>query len=242
MKTIDINCDLGEGSGNDSAIMPYISSCSIACGGHAGSKKTILNSLALAQDEDVKTGAHPAYQDIENFGRISLNIPLSQLKDSLRKQLDLFYTLCSNVNHVKPHGALYNDMFKDTEKAEAFIETLTEYDPFAKVYCSPNSALSRAVEKVGMTVVLEGFGDRAYDSCGHLLDRSLPGAVLTHKDDIATNVLNIVMNQFVVTRSSTHLPLVVQTLCMHGDEKNVVENLKHLNNVLENHQVHVSSL
>lgn len=241
MKTIDINCDLGEGSGNDAALMPYISSCSIACGGHAGSKDTLKSSLVLAHDWEVKTGAHPAYPDPDNFGRRSLNISTTKLQDALRVQLDLFYALCSKVHHVKPHGALYNDMFCDCEKAEAFVETLSEYDPYSKVYCSPKSALSIAVKKAGMIPVLEGFGDRAYDGNGQLVSRSLPGAVLSQKEEVARQVLEIVFNQSVSTLEGNSCPLAVQTLCMHGDGENVVENLKHLNGVLKKNQIDVAS-
>ncbi len=242
MKTIDINCDLGEGSGNDAAIMPYISSCSIACGGHAGTKKTVLKSLALAETENVKTGAHPAYQDPENFGRISQDISGVKLQEVLRKQLDLFFTLCSDVNHIKPHGALYNDMFYDVEKAETFIATVAEYDPLSKIYCSPNSALAAAAKKAGMTVVLEGFGDRAYSRSGALVNRSLPGAVLIEKTQVANNALSIVLNQRVKTIDEFQIPLVVQTLCMHGDGENIVENLRHLKAILKINKVNVTAV
>ena len=242
MTTIDINCDLGEGSGNDAAIMPYISSCSIACGGHAGSKATVLESLSLAQAKNVKTGAHPAYEDPENFGRISRPISGLKLQETLRKQLDLFFTLCSDVNHIKPHGALYNDLFQDAEKAEAFIATVAEYDSFTKVYCSPNSALSEAAKKAGMTVVLEGFGDRAYRRNGTLVKRSLPGAVITEKNGVANHALNIILNQTVMSLEDIPIPLAVQTLCMHGDGENVVENLRHLNAVLNKNNVNVAAV
>ena len=242
MKTIDINCDLGEGSGNDAALVPYISSCSIACGGHAGNKATILKSIHNAQDLGVKTGAHPAYPDPENFGRISMKITPKKLQDALRSQLDLFYTLCADVNHIKPHGALYNDMHDDYEKAAAFVEVSKEYASNPKLYCSPNSALARVAQEEGMIVVHEGFGDRAYTPTGKLVSRSHPKALLTDKDQVAKQVLSIVSDKRIITLEGQPIPLNVQTLCMHGDGKNVVENLKHLNQVLKKNAIHVVSV
>ena len=242
MKTIDINCDLGEGSGNDAALVPYISSCSIACGGHAGNKATILKSIHNAQDLGVKTGAHPAYPDPENFGRISMKITPKKLQDALRSQLDLFYTLCADVNHIKPHGALYNDMHDDYEKAAAFVEVSKEYASNPKLYCSPNSALARVAQEEGMTVVFEGFGDRAYTPTGKLVSRSHPKALLTDKDQVAKQVLSIVSDKRIITLEGKPIPLNVQTLCMHGDGENVVENLKHLNQVLKKNAIHVVSV
>lgn len=242
MKTIDINCDLGEGSGNDAALMPYISSCSIACGGHAGNKATILKSIHNAQDLGVKTGAHPAYPDPENFGRISMKITPKKLQDALRSQLDLFYTLCADVNHIKPHGALYNDMHDDYEKAATFVEVSKEYALNPKLYCSPNSALARVAQEEGMTVVFEGFGDRAYTPTGKLVSRSHPKALVSDKDQVAKQVLSIVSDKRIITLEGQPIPLNVQTLCMHGDGKNVVENLKHLNQVLKKNAIHVVSV
>ena len=242
MKTIDINCDLGEGSGNDAALMPYISSCSIACGGHAGNKSTILKSIHNAQDLGVKTGAHPAYPDPENFGRISMKITPKKLQDALRSQLDLFYTLCADVNHIKPHGALYNDMYNDHEKAAAFTEVCKEYASNPKVYCSPNSALATVAKEEAMIVVYEGFGDRSYTPTGKLASRSHPKALLSDKDQVAMQVLSIVLDKRIITLEGKPIPLNVQTLCMHGDGKNVVENLKHLNQVLKKNTIHVVSV
>ena len=111
MYSIDLNCDLGEGTGNDPFVMPFISSCSIACGGHFGNKRTIKEAIELAEKYNVKTGAHPSYLDTKFFGRKSLDIPLKELQDSIRFQLDLFFNISANSTHIKPHGALYNDLF-----------------------------------------------------------------------------------------------------------------------------------
>lgn len=241
-KTIDINCDLGEGAGNDLAVMPYISSCSIACGGHFGTKATIQETLRFAQDHQVNVGAHPAYPDQENFGRISMDISLERLRDSLRKQLDLFFSLCSTVNHIKPHGALYNDIFSDQEKATTVINVIKEYTPNGKVYCAPNSVFSLLAKQAGLTVLFEGFGDRAYTENAQLVSRKISGAVLSDKEKIATQVLEMITQQKVITIEGNSTPLNVQTVCMHGDGKNVVKHLHYLSRVLKENRIHVKAL
>ena len=123
-RTIDINCDVGEGVGNEEALFPLISSCNIACGGHAGSKESIVFCLELAKKYNVKVGAHPSYPDKENFGRVSMNLSDDELILGIKQQMQLFMSLCSQMNvelhHIKPHGALYNDIAKDEHLAKTF--------------------------------------------------------------------------------------------------------------------------
>ena len=159
MYSIDLNCDLGEGTGNDPFVMPLISSCSIACGGHFGNKRTIKESIELAEKYNVKTGAHPSYLDTKFFGRKSLDIPLKKLQDSIRFQLDLFFNISANSTHIKPHGALYNDLFHDLEKAEAVVEVFKEYGNLY-VFCQPFSKLSTVLSSKKIKQIHEGFGDK----------------------------------------------------------------------------------
>jgi len=242
MKSIDINCDMGEGTWNDAALIPYISSCSIACGGHFGNAKTIAAILEDAQAAGVKVGAHPSYPDQLNFGRKSLCISLPDLQDALRKQLDLFFSLCSHPNHIKPHGALYNDLFHDLEKARAVVAVFSEYAKGIKLFCSPGSQLATAAIENGFQVVFEGFGDRTYTPQGNLVARSQVDAVLTRKEAIAQQVLRIVTQQQVNTIDHQTIPLGVQTICMHGDGKNVLENLQYLKDYLNKNGISVKAI
>ena len=242
MKSIDINCDMGEGTGNDAALMPYISSCSIACGGHFGNAKTIAATLEYAQNAGVQVGAHPSYPDRPNFGRKSLSISLSDLQDSFRKQLDLFFSLCSFPNHIKPHGALYNDLFYDLEKARAVVAVFSEYAKGIKLFCSPGSQLATVANAEGFQVVYEGFGDRAYTPQASLVARSQAGAVLIHKEEIAQQVLQIITKQQVNTLDHQTIPLEVQTLCMHGDGENILDNLQYLKDYLINNGISVKAI
>ena len=129
--------------------MPYISSCSIACGGHFGDRETVLQTLTYAKEFDVNVGAHPAYPDPDNFGRISMALSTQALKDALRRQFDLFYSLCTSINHIKPHGALYNDLFLDALKAKSVVEVIQEYSPNGTVYCAPGSTFSVEAKAAG---------------------------------------------------------------------------------------------
>ena len=239
---MDINCDLGEGTGNDRAVMPYISSCSIACGGHFGDRETVLQTLAHAKEFSVKVGAHPAYPDPDNFGRISMALSSEALKDALRRQFDLFYSLCTSVNHIKPHGALYNDLFHDSVKAKSVVEVIQEYSPNGTVYCAPGSTFSVEAKAAGLNILFEGFGDRAYTKYGQLVSRKIPGAVFSDKQQIAQQVIDIAAHQKVTTLDGDEISLQVQTICMHGDGEGVVENLQFLKEKLSENHIHVQAL
>ena len=227
---------------NDRAVMPYISSCSIACGGHFGDRETIRQTLAYAKEFGVKVGAHPAYPDPDNFGRISMRLSTEELKNALRRQLDLFCSLCTSVNHIKPHGALYNDLFYDHEKARAVVEVIQDYSPNGTVYCAPGSIFSVAAKAAGLSVLFEGFGDRAYTKDAQLVSREIPGAVFSNKLQISRQVIEIIAHQKVTTLNGDTIPLAVQTICMHGDGKGVVENLQFLKEKLSENHIHAQAL
>ena len=240
MYSIDLNCDLGEGTGNDPFIMPLISSCSIACGGHFGDKKTIKEAIELAQKYNVKTGAHPSYSDTKFFGRKSLDIPLKELQDSIRFQLDLFFNISANSSHIKPHGALYNDLFYDLEKAEAVVEVFKEYGNLY-VFCQPLSKLSTVLSSKKIKQIHEGFGDRLYNSDGTLSSRQNPSSVHESKKKILDQVAYLAKESSVVTKDNKSLKLKVQTICLHGDNKNVINIISYLIKELKQLSINVKS-
>ncbi len=240
MYSIDLNCDLGEGTGNDSFVMPFISSCSIACGGHFGNKGTIKEAIELAEKHNVKTGAHPSYLDTKFFGRQSLDIPLKELQDSIRFQLDLFFNISANSTHIKPHGALYNDLFYDLEKAEAVVEVFKEYGNLY-VFCQPSSKLSTVLTTQKVNQIHEGFGDRLYSSNGTLLSRKIPSSVLESKKKILDQVAYLVKESSVITKDNKTIELKVQTICLHGDNKNVINIISYLIKELKQLSINVKS-
>ena len=222
--------------------MPYISSCSIACGGHFGDRETVLQTLAHAKEFSVKVGAHPAYPDPDNFGRVSMALSTQALINALRRQFDLFYSLCTSVNHIKPHGALYNDLFHDHVKATSVVEVIQEYSPNGTVYCAPGSVFSVVAKAAGLNILFEGFGDRAYTKDGQLVSREIHDAVYSDKQQIAQQVIDIAAHQKVTTFDGNTIPLQVQTICMHGDGEGVVGNLQFLKEKLSENHIHVQAL
>ena len=243
MKTrIDINCDLGEGAGNDAALMPFISSCSIACGGHCGDKQSIGTAVTLAQQHGVAIGAHPSYPDSENFGRRSLRLPMQHLLESIERQLDLFFSIASDVRHVKFHGALYNDLARDQKKAEGLIDLVEKYGNSLQVYCPPQSVLLAVVQQSTLTPVVEGFADRAYTSQGALVARTHPHAVHRSVDQVVEQALSLVQNSSLTSITGEKLSLAVETLCFHGDNPRVIDFLTATHHTFKAYQIHVKSL
>ncbi|MFN2260943.1 MAG: LamB/YcsF family protein, partial [Psychroflexus sp.] len=145
MDSIDLNCDLAEGGDFDAQIMPLISSCNIACGGHFGDFESVLKAVQLAKESNTKIGAHPSYPDFENFGRKSIKMPLTELKSNLHKQINLVQKACDKVgvelHHIKPHGALYNDLKINKNIAEIVFEVAKEREKKLVVFSSPNSEI-----------------------------------------------------------------------------------------------------
>jgi len=182
MKRIDFNCDMGELSGNDSAIINYISSCSIACGGHIGDEKSIADTLLLAEQYKKKIGAHPSYPDSVNFGRKSMVISPKAFQKSIYSQLELFFSIVEkkglSVHHIKPHGALYHDLFANKELANLFIDVVKDFSQKIVIYCAPKSQLSAVALEKGLRIQKEGFVDRRYGDDGKLLPRTHSLALL----------------------------------------------------------------
>lgn len=242
MKTIDINCDLGEGIGNDALLMPYISSCSIACGGHFGTRSTLLTALTQAQAHRVNVGAHPSYPDRTAFGRRSLSMGREDFKNAMRQQLDLFFDLAAEVHHIKPHGALYNDLSTDTTKGRWLLEVIAEYKPGIKLYCSPGSTFSRLAQQKGFIVIFEGFGDRLYTPSGQLVDRSIKGSVFQSESQIANQICGLVNDGKVITQEGISLSMEVQTICLHSDTPELSAMMPSLMQRLNENKINVAAV
>jgi len=243
MRTIDINCDLGEGY-DDKSIMPYISSCNIACGGHIGDSVSVDKTVAIAKENNLAIGAHPSYPDKINFGRQSMSISTEKLRASLRAQIEMVQKSCDKhdvkLNHVKLHGALYNDMAKDFNFSLNILEDIKVQYSDICIYALAGSEAYKAAKTLGMTVLNEVFADRSYTNSTTLRDRKLVGAVLTSFPRIKIQ-LDCFLRNSVIDHEGQRHHLQADTLCLHSDTPKAVGLAKQIFNYLNAQNVNISS-
>lgn len=247
--TIDINCDLGEGStlpdcDKDALLMPYLSSCNIACGGHAGNVETVETSIKNAITHKLKIGAHPSYPDQENFGRDSLNLSADKVIVSLREQLELFVSALNKNNttlhHIKLHGALYNDVEKDFDLANAVADFFVNSFPDITIYGLAQGQFQSICEDKNLNFVPEGFIDRRYETEVSLLSRAEPGAVISENNQCIQQALAFAKGQPIVSSTGALLSPKVETICLHGDNENALLIAKALHHEFENNAISVA--
>lgn len=233
---IDINCDMGEGIGNEAQLLPYVSSCNIACGGHAGDEATMRQVVSLAKKYKVKIGAHPSYPDRANFGRVSMEIIPKDLIETIRFQVAQFLLVCDeeniNLHHIKAHGALYNDSAKGGALAEVFLEALEPYKTAIFLYVPASSVLAEMADHVGFKIKREAFGDRNYTNDLSLVSRKRPDALISEPQHVLEHILRIVRNEHVLTVSGKLKKLQADTYCIHGDTPNALQILTYLSDEL----------
>ena len=243
MSTIDINCDVGEGMNNEHLIMPFISSCNIACGGHFGNKKTIDETLKLAIQNNVLVGAHPSFPDQKNFGRTVLKITEAALKQSIVAQLDLFLGCLENYNlkihHIKPHGALYNLIAKDKLEAVKFIKITKKYLQNCFLYVPYNSKIAEVALENNLKIKYEAFADRNYNDDLTLVSRTQENAIILDTDAITKHLVRMVKTNTVATISRSEKEIKAATFCIHGDNENSVGILPVLATKLKNYGIEI---
>lgn len=221
MAITDLNCDMGEGQAAEAQIVPYMTSASIACGGHYGSAASIEQTIRLCQQYGVAVGAHPAYPDRINFGRESMDLPINELLAALSTQIDLFKTVCAaqglSMHHIKPHGALYNDMANDAALGTAFAQWLQQTHPQTIVYMLSGSRCCSILQQHGIAVAQEVFADRTYTDAGTLTPRSERNAVHTQQVEVITQTLDLVQQQMVCSTNGQWIRVKADTVCLHSD-------------------------
>ncbi|WP_200977239.1 5-oxoprolinase subunit PxpA [Echinicola sp. 20G] len=227
---IDINSDLGEGMGSDAAIMPYITSCNIACGGHAGDDQTMQKTIELAIKNKLKIGAHPSYPDRENFGRLLMDMPLEKLKDSILAQIETLEKWVNlkgaQLHHIKPHGALYNEAAINPNIAKMFVQILTQRYPQTILYAQDGSIIAALAKDQGIKVEYEVFADRNYNDDLTLVNRKEPKAVLHRPEEVLPHLSSMIEEGTVKTLSGKSLPIKADTVCVHGDNPTALEITK----------------
>ncbi|MFK5973181.1 MAG: 5-oxoprolinase subunit PxpA [Flavobacteriaceae bacterium] len=240
---ININSDIGEGIGNEKDLLPLISSCNIACGVHSGNDKTMAEVAQLAYCNGVKVGAHPSYPDRKNFGRVSLNISEDKLITSIKTQLAGLRAILEKENiplhHIKPHGALYNDLATNTHLSRVFLRAVERYKNTASLYVPFNSCIAKEAITQGFNIHHEAFADRNYNLDLSLVSRKTRNAVIEEPQDVLEHLLCMVNEKKVQTLKGKKVPIVADTYCIHGDTPSALQILHYLSIELPKYNIHI---
>jgi len=236
-KIIDINADLGEGFGCESEVMPFLSSCNIACGGHAGDDITMREAVLSAKQHRVKIGAHPSYPDKLNFGRKSMELPEKEFIDSIRNQIDRLHQIVqqsgSVLHHIKPHGALYNDVACRTPVAIRFLEAIEPYKNQSVLFVPNQSEIEKMALSLGFSICYEAFADRNYNEDYTLVLRQNPDAVLQNPIQISIHLMRMFDHKKLITINQKEIPIRAETFCFHTDFSESIRIIKEVNQILK---------
>ncbi|MCD6391451.1 MAG: LamB/YcsF family protein [Dehalococcoidia bacterium] len=248
-RKVDVNCDIGEGFGVyklgfDEEIMPYISSANIACGFHAGDPLCMRRTVRLAEAIGVGIGAHPGLPDLMGFGRREMMVSPQEIRDYVVYQIGALnaFTKTKRLQHVKPHGALYNMGVRNEELARAVAEAVMEVDPNLILVGLTGSAWIKVGRELGLRVACEIFADRSVNSDGTLVHRKHPQAIINDAEEVAARVLRIVTEGKVTTINGEEIEMTGDTICLHGDTAGAVKLAQTLRRRLETAGVNIVSM
>lgn len=241
MKSIDLNCDLGEGLLTDEQIIPLISSANIACGYHAGDMDTMKRTIELCLQHNVAIGAHPSWPDKENFGRTEMQKTTEEIYDIITAQLFTIAQLAkekgSALHHVKPHGALYNQSAKDKTIAAAIAKAVYDFNPSLIMFGLSGSISLTEATALGLQTAHEVFADRTYQDDGSLTPRSQPNALITDEQTSLQQIVQMINSNTVTSVTGKIINLKADTICIHGDGSNAVTFAKTISSALK--QAHI---
>lgn len=251
MYKVDLNCDLGESFGSyklglDEEVISYISSANVACGFHASDPLVMAHTVKLAKEAGVSVGAHPGFQDLVGFGRRNMNISYKEAKAMVQYQIGALDAFCKaakiEMQHVKPHGALYNMAGKDLKLAEAICEGIYEVNPKLILLALSGSEMVKAAQNIGLKVAREAFADRAYEEDGSLVDRTKEGAMITDEEVAIKRVVKMVKENKVEAITGKYIAINVDSICVHGDEPKALEFVKKIKARLEAENIKITPL
>jgi len=234
---ININCDLGESSKlhsteNDPLLLEIVNSANIACGYHAGDKPTMEKTIEISKKNNVSIGAHPSFNDLENFGRKRLNLPSSEITKLVIDQINILSEVAiktgMKVTHVKPHGALNNMACENYELAKVISESIMKVNKELIFLVPTGSQMEKAGKKLGMKIAAEIFSDRNYEDDGNLVSRSKDNAMITDPEIAKKHVIKMVENQALNCYSGKQIPCKIDSVCVHGDGKSAVNTAKEI--------------
>lgn len=251
MFRVDLNCDLGEsfGSytiGNDDQVIPLITSANVACGYHASDPVVMDQTLSMAKEAGIRIGAHPGFPDLMGFGRRNLSVSPTEAKAYVLYQLGALDAFCRvhgmKMQHVKPHGALYNMAAKDYELSRAICEGIREFDPQLIVLALSGGELARAARDMGLRTALEVFADRAYEEDGSLVNRRKAGAMITDEDLAVARVVRMVKEKKVTAITGKDIPIQADSVCVHGDGAKALVFVEKIRRALTEEGVEICAL
>jgi UPF0271 protein len=228
---ININCDLGESSKlhsteNDPLLLKIVNSANIACGYHAGDKSTMKKTIEISKENNVSIGAHPSFNDPENFGRKRLNLPSSEITKLIIDQINILSDIANKagmkVTHIKPHGALNNMACENYELAKVISESIIKVNKKLIFLIPTGSQMEKAGKKLGMKVAVEIFADRNYEDDGNLVSRSKDNAMIVDPEVAKKHVIKMVQNQTINCYSGKQIPCEIDSVCVHGDGSSAV--------------------
>lgn len=244
--SIDLNCDMGESMPNDAAIMPFISSANIACGYHAGDQDTMRRAVGYCLKHSVAVGAHPGFHDKKNFGRTSAQLTDSELYDLVTNQLYDLDKICkemnATLNHIKPHGALYNMAARDKHMSEIIAKAVHNFNPNLIYYGLSGSYMISEARKIGLHTAQEVFADRTYQPDGSLTPRTDEHALINDDDAMLKQVLLMIREKKVETVDKTLIPIHAETICIHGDGKLALRFAQAINQRLKLERIKVQPI
>jgi len=234
---VNINCDLGESSKfcsteNDPLLLKIVNSANIACGYHAGDKQTMEKTIKISKENGVSIGAHPSFNDPENFGRKRLNLPSGEISKLIIDQINILSNIATNsgtkVTHVKPHGALNNMACEDYELAKIISESIIQVNKDLIFLVPTGSQMEKVGKKLGMKTATEIFADRNYEDNGNLVSRSKNNAMITDPEVAKKHVIKMIENQALNCYSGKQIPCEIDSICVHGDGKSAVSTAKEI--------------
>lgn len=250
-KFIDLNCDMGESfgawkMGNDAELMNYVSSINVACGFHAGDAHTMRETVQLAINKGVVIGAHPSFPDLQGFGRRTMSLSPNEIFDIILYQVSALKGICeaigTKLHHVKPHGALYNLAAKEVSVAEAVAEAIRKIDANLILFGLAGSYSISEAEKIGLKTANEVFADRTYQNDGSLTPRTQSGALITETEKSIAQVLQMITDKQVTATNGELIPLVADTICIHGDGAHAVEFAQTINRCLTENGIKIKPI
>ena len=241
---ININCDLGEKSKHhsnkyDPDLLEIVNSANVACGYHAGDEETMNQVIMISKKNGVSIGAHPSFNDPENFGRERMNLSTQEIEKLILDQYNILQEIASkhneNVTHIKPHGALNNMACEDLDLATTLAKTIKAIDKDLIYLVPTGSKMEKAAKKIDMKIACEIFADRNYEDDGNLVSRKKPHALITDPEQAKKHVLRMVKTQSLNCHSGKQIPCEIDSVCIHGDNISSLETAKSIkNNLIEN--------